>query len=362
MKHEATRVRRPIGPHTDLIAETLQCSFTVITVQIIEPPRKRWQLRENAPKWRENAPKESRHMCCYAKKIASICATDPGENPLLVSITKSAVPGGRYSVRSTLAGRVGMESVPLVVVTILAVRAAAVTAHELAHYAAARLCGRAASVSLGFAGLGVSCTHVPGISTDGSRVQRLFVRHTGWLVSVALAAAATLYSARSAQIESWAEPITALVLWLVAVEAVTSDVLCWRGGDETFYCGNFGLLLLDQAGCGRIKELLSTMLRVTMMRGAQSAGLVRQCRGEGALAPAPQSRRVDPVRLARAGNVQEWEVGHVGRAQAGGQREAHRFVRPADAQISVRAQAEGGGSAGAVPGAHALRYVIDREF
>jgi hypothetical protein len=44
MKHEATRVRRPIGPHTDLIAETLQCSFTVITVQIIEPPRKRWHV------------------------------------------------------------------------------------------------------------------------------------------------------------------------------------------------------------------------------------------------------------------------------------------------------------------------------
>ena len=276
MKHEATRVRRPIGPHTDLIAETLQCSFTVITVQ-------KKNHRENAGTRRENAPKESRHMCCYAKKIASIYVARLTQarckNPLLVAITKSAVPGGRYSVRSTLAGRGGMESVPLVVVTILAVRAAAVTAHELAHYAAARLCGRAASVSLGFAGLGVSCTHVPGISADGSRVQRLFVRHTGWLVSVALAAAATLYSARSAQIESWAEPITALVLWLVAVEAVTSDVLCWRGGDETFYCGNFGLLLLDQAGCGRIKELLSTMLRVTMMRGAQSAGLVRQCRG-----------------------------------------------------------------------------------
>ena len=39
-------------------------------------------------------------------------------------------------------------------------------------------------------------------------------------------------------------------------------------------CGNFGLLLLDLAARGRIDELLATMLRVTMARGAQSAGLV----------------------------------------------------------------------------------------
>ena len=39
-------------------------------------------------------------------------------------------------------------------------------------------------------------------------------------------------------------------------------------------CGNFGLLLLDKAAAGKVKTLLETMLRVTMMRGAQSAGLV----------------------------------------------------------------------------------------
>ena len=38
-------------------------------------------------------------------------------------------------------------------------------------------------------------------------------------------------------------------------------------------CGNFGLLLLDMAATGRISPL-ATMLRVTMARGAQSAGLV----------------------------------------------------------------------------------------
>ena len=39
-------------------------------------------------------------------------------------------------------------------------------------------------------------------------------------------------------------------------------------------CGNFGLLLLDIASGGRVSGLLATMLRVTMARGAQSAGLV----------------------------------------------------------------------------------------
>ena len=39
-------------------------------------------------------------------------------------------------------------------------------------------------------------------------------------------------------------------------------------------CGNFGLLLLELAAAGNVKAVLETMLRVTMMRGAQSAGLV----------------------------------------------------------------------------------------
>ena len=43
---------------------------------------------------------------------------------------------------------------------------------------------------------------------------------------------------------------------------------------STRRCGNFGLLLLDLASGGRVSGLLATMLRVTMARGAQSAGLV----------------------------------------------------------------------------------------
>ena len=39
-------------------------------------------------------------------------------------------------------------------------------------------------------------------------------------------------------------------------------------------CGNFGLLLLEAAQSPKVRKLLETMIRVTMMRGAQSAGIV----------------------------------------------------------------------------------------
>ena len=140
------------------------------------------------------------------------------------------------------------------------VRAAAVSAHEAAHWLAARLIGRSGRISLSF---GVSYTQVPGIAQE-TEIRRSIVRHAGWIFSVALATTAILIGASS----------TALaMLWLVAAESIASDIFLWKGG-ELFCCGNFGLLLLDGLASPQVKELLSTMLRVTMMRGAQSAGLI----------------------------------------------------------------------------------------
>ena len=70
-------------------------------------------------------------------------------------------------------------------------RAAAVAAHELAHWLAARCIGYKSKINLGYAGLGISCTHVPGIK-DARKWQCGAVRHAGWLFSVALAFAVTL--------------------------------------------------------------------------------------------------------------------------------------------------------------------------
>ena len=53
-----------------------------------------------------------------------------------------------------------------------------------------------------------------------------------------------------------------------------------RRSGELFYCGNFGLMLLDNVGAP-LRALLATMCRVTMMRGAQSAGLSRTRRLRG---------------------------------------------------------------------------------
>ena len=60
-------------------------------------------------------------------------------------------------------------------------------------------------------------------------------------------------------------------------------------------CGNFGLLLLELAAAGKAKQLLETMLRVTMMRGAQSAGLVTYKSG-GALPKGIRKRVVNGKR------------------------------------------------------------------
>ena len=97
-----------------------------------------------------------------------------------------------------------------------ATRTAAVGAHELAHYLAAWLVGRRAFVHLSCGGLGTSSTTVPGI-LHASWQQQAFVRHAGWVFSVALAAVVTLAGGFACVSES--------MLWLVAVEAVASDVV-----------------------------------------------------------------------------------------------------------------------------------------
>ena len=62
-------------------------------------------------------------------------------------------------------------------------------------------------------------------------------------------------------------------------------------------CGNFGLLLLDLAASGRVPGLLATMLRVTMARGAQSAGLVTYKDGAGTRKRVVNGKRTDLCNL-----------------------------------------------------------------
>ena len=64
---------------------------------------------------------------------------------------------------------------------------------------------------------------------------------------------------------------------LTAAEALASDLLAGAGPpSERFFCGNFGMLLLDAAWGASDSALLilQRMAEVTMMRGAQAGGVV----------------------------------------------------------------------------------------
>ena len=154
-------------------------------------------------------------------------------------------------------------------------RAAAVAPHECAHCAAALALGvpRAAiHLELGLCGQSRGRPHVlvEGITVPA---HARLVQHAGWCFSVVLAVAINFL-----QISSYRAPLLTAA-WLTALEAVSSDLLCLgstasRG--ERFSCGNFGILLLECTGFNKrfLLPALRRMMRVTIVRGAQSAGVV----------------------------------------------------------------------------------------
>ena len=58
-------------------------------------------------------------------------------------------------------------------------------------------------------------------------------------------------------------------------------------------CGNFGLLLLNLASSRHVGSLLAMMLRVTMARGAQSAGLITYNNSAGTRKRVVNGKRTD---------------------------------------------------------------------
>lgn len=159
-------------------------------------------------------------------------------------------------------------------------RLVAVALHELTHGAVAIAYGLRPTVHLGLGPFSAACTTVPGAGARGCAAVSA-IRHGGWLFSVALPLVAT----RLWLIAGSMSVAALAALWLTALDAVCSDALGWtpRGrrppgaalhAAEAFYCGNFGLLLLDAAHSDKAREIVNKMIRVTMMRGAQSAGIV----------------------------------------------------------------------------------------
>ena len=134
------------------------------------------------------------------------------------------------------------------------------------------------------------------------------VRHSGWIFSLILVVAVGAYHSYYAGREknsieiSMSAAIHNPMVWaaaLTAIEAISTDLVGLEnyilpllpihsssssigGGGKvvTFFCGNFGLILLNPAyndtksGRKLSLDILEKMISVTMVRGAQSGGVV----------------------------------------------------------------------------------------
>lgn len=131
------------------------------------------------------------------------------------------------------------------------------------------------------------------------------IHHAGWIVSLFMAFLVTFYhhycrcgfAGRIEKSFDRSPSPMQLAAWLTAVEAMATDLLgmgrLWNGQDGSssyvFWCGNFGVLLLhhlwfqDPSGRQAALDCLEHMIQITMMRGAQSGGVVTYQPNQNAL-------------------------------------------------------------------------------
>lgn len=126
-------------------------------------------------------------------------------------------------------------------------------------------------------------TTITGLTLDDMDI----IRHSGWIASLVLA----LWIHHGAKKNDTC-PLR-WTAWVTAVEAIWTDLLLWpviptllgpAPISSCFGCGNFGMILLHHAwwthngggsGAGEsVLNILEKLIEVTMMRGAQSGGVV----------------------------------------------------------------------------------------
>jgi Ca2+-binding EF-hand superfamily protein len=175
-------------------------------------------------------------------------------------------------------------------------------AHEAAHVLAAASLGKldgVGRVSNVISAIVARSVRIPLLASDDAADAASFVRHCGWIFSLALAALALHLRARAAAaVAASAEKLPrrpsdeattparsradALGAFAIAAVATAFDALATdlfrlaRAPAGTFLCGNFGLIMLNLAWKRdeRALDVLEKMVRITMMRGAQSGGVV----------------------------------------------------------------------------------------
>jgi len=157
-----------------------------------------------------------------------------------------------------------------------------------------------------------------GASSDVALIETL-IRHSGWMFSVIAAVTLAYYTYRH-----WTKLSTkpiAVAAIITAVEAVWTDLLRlpviplfgptsqYHAGITTFFCGNFGLIVINSAWTSKDNgqhalDLLERMVNVTMMRGAQSGGVITYCRSKrlpvGVRSRVVNKKRTDLSKLIRA--------------------------------------------------------------
>jgi hypothetical protein len=153
--------------------------------------------------------------------------------------------------------------------------------HEAIHLAVACLVGHARSaITLGNLVSATCSRHVCIPAASGWRAA--CIRHAGWVGSLLFAVSLSFYARVS---EAWA--VWQAAAWLTALDSMCSDLLnlnledaCAHGarGQSVFRCGNFGLVLLGKENRNKVLAILKEMVRITMMRGAQSGGVITYVR------------------------------------------------------------------------------------
>ena len=165
--------------------------------------------------------------------------------------------------------------------------------HEASHLLSAK--GLGYDVSAGeFLGalLGRAC-RIPSMEeSDDWEISA--VRNAGWITSLMIAAVLFGIFGRKNN-----HPLLAGAC-VTAVEAIVTDLMGMHcGGKTTFYCGNFGVILLNSAWTSTPGDygktaltLLEKMIEITMMRGAQTGGVVTWTRSKKGGEPTPIRCRV----------------------------------------------------------------------
>jgi hypothetical protein len=140
------------------------------------------------------------------------------------------------------------------------------------------------------------------------------IRHSGWIVSSCLASILHFFAFSSSldahklhKPSTWSQ-ILVLAAYATALEALVTDLFQFSptpASKGIFYCGNFGLILLnpmwfqtpdERGNCHSALKILQDMIRVTMMRGAQAGGVITFEPQKGGLMKGVRSRVVNRKR------------------------------------------------------------------